>query len=81
MAKDLMYCYSVQAMRDANHQPEDFLTVDEAAQLAGYSHWTIRRWVDVGKLTRYRIGARVVVSRAELLELVKPRIVTKTKKL
>lgn len=54
----------------------DFLTVDEAAELVGLSHWTIRRWLEPGpgsKLTRYRAGSRIVVSRAELLELVKPR--------
>lgn len=55
------------------HNAIDFLTVDEAARFAGFSHWTVRRWVNLGRLTRYRIGVRVVVSRAELLELVKPR--------
>lgn len=56
------------------HNAVDFLTVDEAAQLTGYSHWTIRRWLEPGgKLTRYRAGSRVVVSRSELLELVKPK--------
>jgi excisionase family DNA binding protein len=52
----------------------EFLTVDGAAQLVGMSHWTIRRWLKPGgKLTRYRAGSRVVVSRSELLELVKPK--------
>ena len=52
--------------------PIDFLTVDEAARLVGRSHWTIRRWLEPGgKLTRYKSGARTVVSRAELTELVK----------
>ncbi|MDR3742168.1 MAG: helix-turn-helix domain-containing protein [Terracidiphilus sp.] len=55
------------------HNEIDFLTVDEAAQLVGMSHWSIRRWLDSGKLTRYRAASRVVVSRAELLELVKPK--------
>ena len=50
----------------------EFLTVDEAAQLTGYSHWSIRRWLGT-RLTRYRAGSRVVVSRSELLELVKPK--------
>jgi excisionase family DNA binding protein len=69
----MLRCYSLQAMPDTNIKPEDFLTVDEAAKLAGYSHWTIRRWLDLGRLTRYRIGVRVAVNRAEILELVKPR--------
>ena len=50
----------------------EFLTVDEAAQLTGYSHWSIRRWVGT-KLTRYESLGRVLVSRTELLELVKPK--------
>jgi excisionase family DNA binding protein len=50
--------------------------VDDAAQFAGYSHWTIRHWLDSGKLSRYRAGSRVVVNRAELIELVKPKKVS-----
>lgn len=51
---------------------DDFLTVDEAARLTGFSHWSIRRWVGV-RLTRYESLGRVLVSRVELLELVKPK--------
>ena len=51
---------------------EEFLTVDQAAQLSGFSHWSIRRWVGT-QLTRYESLGRVLVSRAELLELVKPK--------
>ena len=54
---------------------EDFLTVEEAARLAGFSHWSIRRWLSgsAPRLIRYKIGSRTVVSRAELLELMKPK--------
>jgi hypothetical protein len=51
---------------------DDFLTVDEAARLTGFSHWSIRRWVGT-RLTRYEAMGRVLVSRTELLELVKPK--------
>ena len=51
---------------------KNFLTVDEAARLTGFSHWSIRRWLGT-KLTRYESMGRVLVSRAELLELVKPK--------
>lgn len=51
---------------------DDFLTLDEAARLTGFSHWSIRRWVGT-KLTRYESMGRVLVSRTELLELVKPK--------
>jgi excisionase family DNA binding protein len=42
-----------------------FLTVDEAAQLASLSHWTIRLWLQKGRLVRYKSGSRTVVSRPE----------------
>lgn len=52
----------------------DFLSVDDAARLIGVSHWTIRLWLQNGRLTRYKSGpARTVVSRSELLELVRPK--------
>jgi excisionase family DNA binding protein len=47
--------------------------VDEAAQLVGLSHWTIRRWLDSGRLTRYKSGFRTVVRRPELLALLEPK--------
>jgi excisionase family DNA binding protein len=50
-----------------------FLTVDEAASLARVSHWTIRKYLHEAKLQRYRRLGRVMVRRAELLELLKPR--------
>ena len=53
-------------------QNPDFLTVDGAARLVGFTHWTIRRWLQTGKLARYKSGKRTVVSRLELLEFLKP---------
>jgi excisionase family DNA binding protein len=51
-----------------------FLTVDEAAQLAHLSHWTIRRWLQAKRLTRYKAGPqKTVVSRPELLALIEPK--------
>jgi excisionase family DNA binding protein len=51
----------------------NFLTVDEAARLANLSHWTIRLWLQKGRLVRYKSGSRTVVSRRELLSLIEPR--------
>ena len=51
----------------------NFLTVDEAAALVGLSHWTIRKYIHERALQRYRSVGRTLVSRAELLELVKPK--------
>lgn len=51
----------------------DFLTVEDAAQLVGLSHWTLRCWLRLGRLTKYRSGRRrTMISRVELLELLKP---------
>jgi len=61
-------------MRTDSNNASEFLSVDEAARLAGLSHWTIRRWVEPGgKLTRYKVLNRTMVSRTELLELIKPK--------
>ena len=51
-------------------QSADFLTVDEAAQLVGLSHWTIRNYLRRRLLTKYRLSFRTMVNRQELLELV-----------
>lgn len=57
---------------EGNQNPTEFLPIDEAARLVDVSHWTIRLWLHKGRLTRYKRGARTVVSRLELLELLKP---------
>jgi excisionase family DNA binding protein len=51
----------------------DFLTIDEAAQLVGISHWTLRMWLRRGRLTRYKTVSRTVIRRSELLELTRPK--------
>jgi excisionase family DNA binding protein len=51
----------------------EFLTVDEAAKRVGLSHWTIRRWLDSGRLTRYKSASRTLVGRSELLALLEPK--------
>jgi excisionase family DNA binding protein len=58
----------------------DFLTVDEAAQLVGLAHWTIRAWLHKGLLTRYKSASRTVVNRSELLALVEPKPQTEKEK-
>jgi excisionase family DNA binding protein len=50
-----------------------FMTVDEAAQLAGVTHWTVRLWLHKGKLTRYKSGQHPLIRRTELNELLRPR--------
>jgi excisionase family DNA binding protein len=47
------------------------LAIEEAARLlGGVSHKTVRRMLDAGELSRVRIRGRVLVSRAEILDLV-----------
>jgi excisionase family DNA binding protein len=60
-------------MKGKNSNPDSFLTVDEAAQLVGLSHWTIRMWIQRKRLAKYKSCSRTVVSRTELLELLKPK--------
>ena len=60
-------------MRADDNNAGDFLTAEQAAQLVGRSHWTIREWCRRGLLVKYKSASRTVVSRAELLELVKPK--------
>jgi hypothetical protein len=58
-----------------DHNPE-FLTLDGAAGLVGRTHWSIRRWIRLGRLARYQSGPRIYVRRDELLELVLPKKAT-----
>lgn len=51
----------------------NFLTVEEAAQFVGLSHWTLRSWLHKGRLTKYKSVSRTLVNRSELLELLKPK--------
>jgi excisionase family DNA binding protein len=54
---------------------DGFLTIDEAAQVSGVTHWTIRRWLKTGRLTRYVSGFRPFVCCDELLTLVNTKTV------
>ena len=60
------------SMEGKRKESAEFLTVDEAARLVGLSHWTVRNYVRRARLTKYRSGNRTLVSRVELLELLKP---------
>lgn len=46
--------------------PTEYLTVQQAAAVAGVARGTIRRWVREGRLTDYRAGRVVRVRRDEL---------------
>ncbi|MAT26115.1 MAG: hypothetical protein CMN31_10615 [Sandaracinus sp.] len=44
-----------------------FLTLDEAAEVARTSPSTVRHWIRVGKLDAHRPGRRVLVERSVLV--------------
>lgn len=50
----------------------DYLTIGQAAEIAGRTQTTIRNWIDAGKLPRYRHGHRVYVAAADLDAVMHP---------
>jgi excisionase family DNA binding protein len=57
----------------SNAQDEQFFGVEQAARTVGLSYWTVLRWIRIGRLTRYKVGSRIVVRLDELRELLKPK--------
>jgi excisionase family DNA binding protein len=45
--------------------------IDAGANYLGVSHWTLRRWVRMGMLPFTRLGARIVVSKTDLDEVLR----------
>jgi excisionase family DNA binding protein len=56
---------------EGNTLPE-FLSIPGCAQLMGVSEASIRRFLTQKKLRRYKIGARTVVKRSDVLALAVP---------
>ena len=54
-------------------QDAEFARIEQAARTFGLSYWQVTYLMRVGKLTRYRVGSRVVVRLDELRELLKPK--------
>jgi excisionase family DNA binding protein len=48
-----------------------FLSVSQAAELLTVSKVFIRRYLSLRKLKRYKVGARTLVSRTDVLNLVR----------
>ena len=49
---------------------EDFLTVNDVAELLQLNQQTVRNWIDAGKLPAVRAGRRVRVRRTDLEQLI-----------
>ncbi len=52
---------------------DDFISIKEAAKIAGKTVMTIRSWIDKGYLNKFQSGLQVGISRSELLEFIKPK--------
>ena len=63
-------------MSTSESQDAQFVGVEEAGRTFGLSYWKVMHMLRTGKLTRYRVGSRVVVRLDELRELLTPRKVT-----
>jgi excisionase family DNA binding protein len=46
------------------------LGIREAARLLSISHWSVRRWIRLGKLPAVKLGRRVLVEVAALQRLI-----------
>ena len=45
-------------------------SVQEASQILGLSGWTIRRWVQQGRIRPIRLGSRVLFEESELQRVI-----------
>ena len=49
---------------------EPLLNLDEAAEMIGRTHWTLRRDVKAGTLKSVRIGRRIMIEASEIRRLI-----------
>ena len=53
--------------------PTDLISIKDAARLANNTHRaTIQRWIHSGKLPAWKLGKRLLVSRADVLAMIQP---------
>lgn len=57
--------------QSAVEENSEFIAVSEARRLTRSSEATIRRYLTLKKLKRYKFGARTLVKRSELLGLIR----------
>lgn len=53
-----------------NQSGERLATVFEAADRTGLSHWTIRLWIQHGKIVSHKLGGRRLVPVSEIERLI-----------
>jgi excisionase family DNA binding protein len=61
---------NVQSEPKSEREPLNLLSIDEAAQRLGFSHWTIRLWIKQRKMTSIKISNRVLVPSSECDRLI-----------
>jgi excisionase family DNA binding protein len=49
---------------------EPLLKIEEAAQIVGRSHWTLRNDIKAGKIRCVRFGRRIMIERSEIRKLI-----------
>ncbi len=49
------------------------VSVDDAAQILGLSHWTLRGWATKGIIASHRISTRLMFDRDEIDRLIRER--------
>ena len=45
--------------------------INEAGEFLGLSSWTIRRWIQQGKILPVRLGSRVLIEESELERVIR----------
>ena len=49
---------------------EPLLKLEEAAQIIGRTHWTLRHDIKAGKIRCVRLGRRIMIERSEIRKLI-----------
>lgn len=49
---------------------EKLHTIEHAAGRLGLSHWTLRKWIQFGKVTSHKLGGRRQIPESEIERLI-----------
>jgi excisionase family DNA binding protein len=51
-------------------EPEKLLSIEACAEMTSLSAWTIRKWIQTGKIRSNKLGARRLVPLSEIRRLI-----------
>lgn len=57
-------------MSDVDNNPERLAPIPEAANRWGVSPWTVRYWIQIGKIASHKLGSRRLVPVSEIDRLI-----------